>query len=395
MNPNLSAKRTYDLALAGIFGLILWLPSIIWLCSFEKTTTDRKHWVLAAFPELALGVGLGSLQNYNKQVENHFNQGFGGRNILNACNIRLKYQLFSDDMGPDVLRGTDGWYYYQGEDLVDDRLGFKRLSDQRLRDWQDLLEKRRDWLAARGIRYLVVIAPNKESVHSEHLPRWLRQPSTTRLDRFLVYMRLHSTVEILDLRPVLRTAGRFNPVYYQTDTHWNLMGGFVASEAIVAELHNQLPEMRPLEQGDFEIKQKRGPAGDLSRLSKVSALIEANTFTFEPKQSLPMLNFCVQGTNVMDNQQFTVIPFPVIDTVTTANERATSQIMVFGDSFIIGLVPFLGYHFGQVDFFWKDTLDKEFIRKNQPSIVVNEIVERHFNRGNPVFHLLTEASDAN
>jgi len=62
---------------------------------------------------------------------------------------------------------------------------------------------------------------------------------------------LHSTVEVLDLRPVLRKAGEREPVFYKIDTHWNLMGGFIAYEAVLSKLSGQIPGLVPVAPTNF------------------------------------------------------------------------------------------------------------------------------------------------
>ena len=82
--------------------------------------------------------------------------------------------------------------------------GVNQFAAQDLEDWKALLEHRRDWLALRGIKYIFIVAPDKDSIYPEYLPDWMTKVrSHTKLDQFFDYMHLHSTVEVLDLRPTL------------------------------------------------------------------------------------------------------------------------------------------------------------------------------------------------
>ena len=48
------------------------------------------------------------------------------------------------------------------------------------------------------------------------------------------YLRKHSDVEIVDLRPALRAARHLGDVYYVHDTHWNDRGARLAIANLAA-----------------------------------------------------------------------------------------------------------------------------------------------------------------
>ena len=382
MNPVSQIQKKANLVLVVAFALILMLPAISSLFASKKTNKIDEHRLLAGFPEIGIGTSASALQNYFRQLENYFNDHFGCRQSLILCHLAIEHCLSQTEMGPKVLAGRDGWLYYLAESMIDNRLGNTRFTLPQLTAWQVLLEKRRDWLAAQGIKYLFVIAPNKESVYTEFLPDWLQRSSGTKLDQFVDYMRLHSTVEILDLRPALREARKLSPVYYQTDTHWNLMGALAADDAIALKMSNQIPGLKLIDRGNFQIQQKSGTGGDLARLAGEPALIDENIFTFTPK-SFIQLEFQSSGTNMVDGRQFGTIPVPKM-AITALNSRLFSHAIVFGDSFTIGLAPFLGCHFGKVTILEQDNFNPEIILHDQPSFVISEILERSLYSASPL-----------
>ena len=59
----------------------------------------------------------------------------------------------------------------------------------------DDLVARRDWLAERGIKYLVVVAPNKNTVYPEMLPGGFEKATDdSQLDQLLRYIKKNSIV---------------------------------------------------------------------------------------------------------------------------------------------------------------------------------------------------------
>jgi len=264
--------------------------------------------------------------------------------------------------------------------MVEHFLGIAKFTESQLQLWQKLFEKRRDWLAARGIKYLVVIPPDKHNIYPEELPAWLQSavPANreTKLDQFLAYMKKNSTVEILDLRQPLLAAKKIAPTYLQNDTHWNLFGGFVASREIVKQLSGDFPDLIPLRLEDFAWMNEPAVGGDMSRMLGLQPA-EKNYFVFRPGPGLPML-----ATN--ENRAYkSNWGTKLVVSVDNASDKR-HRLVVFNDSFGIALYNFLGYRFSRAVF---EGDDHEFcqplILSNGADVVINEIVEKNFNVMDP------------
>jgi alginate O-acetyltransferase complex protein AlgJ len=368
-----------DTVLVGVFVLILLLPAI---CSFSQVSKNksideqRRSAALPGFSRDGLILLL-----LGKDLKRYYDDHFGGREFFIACQLKIERALFPE-AGPGYIIGRDGWFFSTRDKMIDNFLGYTKLPLRQLKAQQHELEERRDKLAARGIKYFVVIAPEKESVYPDYLPGWLK-PSTTRTDQFVEYMRLHSTVEILDLRPVLRKAREHDSVFYKTDTHWNLMGAFVAYQAILSKLSNQIPGLAPLAATNFDIQRTYGTGGNLARSAGQLALVEDNMYSFTPKRQVPEQKFHVFG---YDNNQskdcqfddwspFGEMPVGGLVSLTTTNSQLTTQAVIFGDSFAFALTPFLGCHFGEVVTFCHQPFDPGAIIAYQPVLVIEENVE--------------------
>jgi alginate O-acetyltransferase complex protein AlgJ len=375
MSPAPHIKKKLDVILAGVFALMLSLPAVCSLCQVPQYKSIDEHRHFADFP--GFSSDLFFLQLYGKDLEKYYDDHFKGRELLIACRLKIERVLFPE-VGAGPIIGRDGWFFQPGKITVDNFLGNTKLPLRRLKAQQVKLEEHRDLLAAQGIKYLVVIAPNKESVYPDYLPEWLKS-STTKTDQFVQYMRLHSTVEILDLRPVLRKARGPDPLFYKTDTHWNLMGAFIASEAIISKLSGQIPGLMPIAASDFEIQRMKGTGGNLARLAGDLALVENNMYAFKPKSQVPELKFYYLVTNQFNWSRFGTLPIPEPGILTTTNSRLATQAIIFGDSFAFELTPFLGCNFGKVTAF-NQLFNLSCVDQNKPVLVIEEGVEYLFNR---------------
>src|SRR5262249_21747021 len=139
---------------------------------------------------------------------------------------------------------------------------------EQLACWGRMFQARHDWLAQRGIPYVVLIAPDKQTVYPEHLPHSLkrRTESNSHLDQLLAYLRAHTTVQVLDVRAAMHEAKARERLYDYTDSHWNGRGAYVAYDGLIEALSPQFPGMRPVPRSDFDNAVGVAPGGDCARL---------------------------------------------------------------------------------------------------------------------------------
>ena len=381
MNSLPHIKRRLDRVLACAFVVMLSMPAIYWLCGFNKIKFIDEYRVFAEFPGFNSDATL--LQLFGKDLEKYYDDHFGGRELLIACHLKIERFLFPEMTG-GIIIGRDGWLYSQGQNMVDEFVGASKLTLRQLKSRKVELEDRRNELAARGIKYLFVISPNKESVYPEYLPDWLQQCSTaTKTDQFVDYMRLHSTVEMLDLRPVLQKAREPAPAFYKTDDHWNLMGASIACEAIISKLSSPFPGLAPAYPTDAALMRTNGTGGDTARFAGMLTLIDDNFYAFRPGTQMLTQKY-YSPTNQINPLQFETLPITEYTFMTTTNSRQTGCAVIFGDSYTFELAPFLGRHFGKVCVIRKK-FNFEDIDKIKPDFVIDEKVERwlhaSFHRG--------------
>ncbi len=336
--------RSGDFLLIGMFFLLIFAPICDSVFHIDRTPFASENRLLSSRPRYSAAKGL---KQYFQDVETYANDHFGFRNYLVRLNNKVRYSFFADQNSGNVIIGKDDWLFFAGDGMVDHYRGTKRFNEKQLETWRLLLERRQNWLAQKGIKYLFVIAPDKQTIYPEHLPDWLKRGEETKLDQFLAYMKQHSTISILDLRTTLQEARKLAPTYYNTDTHWNYYGGFVATR----EIMEKSSLSRPLELDWFEQEHKRVPGGDLVKLLglDLNDIPEANYVTFSTR------------TN----------------SAVSTNEPGAA--VVFHDSFAEGLRPFLQYHFGKVAYSAHYELDPTLIEEQRPSVVISEIVERYLN----------------
>jgi hypothetical protein len=375
-----SRRARADWVLIAAFLVLLWMPTLDNFFNLDHSRQPGENRLPASFPKWQ-GAGLDGAQKYIVGLDDYFSDHFGFRKQLIRWFQNWKIGLFHDRSVYKVLIGPNHWLFLGEQMMVEHYLGTMKFTPQQLQTWQRVLEKRRDWLAARGVKYLFVLAPDKQDIYPEELPAWLRNAAPTnretKLDQFLKYMKEHSTVEVLDLRPPLLAAKKIAPTYLQNDTHWNRFGGFVACQEVVKTLMKQFPDVPPLRLEDFTWTNAPATGGDLARMLGSDAP-EGNFFSFNPKPSVITPNVreatnCYSAWDLHKRSFISENPAPLLETA-----------VVFHDSFGVAWQPFLGHSLKRIIFMSDNReFNTRVILGNRPRIVVNEILERYFNTQSP------------
>lgn len=147
------------------------------------------------------------------------------------------------DAGDQAFVGPDGWWFYRpGLQYLTRRPPGGSIDREIAGPLRAILDFR-DQLAARGIQLLAVPAPNKESIHPEHLARGIDPPVVPPLAEstraLLAELRAHQ-VPVLDLFELFGTEKQENPAaaptYLRQDSHWSPHGLQLAARAAADRL---------------------------------------------------------------------------------------------------------------------------------------------------------------
>jgi alginate O-acetyltransferase complex protein AlgJ len=189
----------------------------------------------AAWPPMAM---LASPSKFGAAFSQAFADRFGTRSAFIVGQHWALVDIFRVSPVDKVMIGRDGWLFWLGEDtrsLDRNYRGTRPIPDSEATAFVAEVKRRREYLQARGIAYLVTVVPEKFTIYPEYLPQWVTPGNDpTLLARTMDLLKQDGSVPYVDLRPLLRDAkGGPQPIYYLTDSHWNLAGAGVAYVAIM------------------------------------------------------------------------------------------------------------------------------------------------------------------
>lgn len=363
-------RRVTEVLLVTGFVVAITLPLADILVGLDPTPVLTEKRRLAPPPPLRPGEMVSV--SYIGALESWWNDNFGFRRALVRQYSRILLALGVSPTKSIVL-GKAGWLFFADDDALASYRALHPFTAEELEVWRRRMERRRDWLADRGIRFLVVVAPSKETIYPEFMPDALnRVRPTTRMNQLAAHLSAHSTVDVLDLSAPLRRGKARSILYLRTDTHWNDRGALLVSQEIVGRLGEWFPRMRPLPESAFAPLTHEGWSGDLV------AMLSLESRLSEPRLELRPLHARLARPAGVD-------PPPAeawrTASATEIADPALPRAVMFHDSFGVSLRPFLSEHFARIVYSsgsgdWRRNFDAALVERERPHVVIQEIAER-------------------
>ncbi|NSW51164.1 MAG: hypothetical protein HPY85_01500 [Anaerolineae bacterium] len=358
---------------------------------------DKKHtFHYIAFSTaiilLTLGLFLINIPSLQNQVRNEGRSGIdillrlpgsfraavesnaGLRDFFIRTKHEFQYRVLREKRYPIVLGGKDGWLYYTGERNMDDYQNAFPISDDELMQIYSNLESINRRLSIHDKLFLVVIAPNRETIYPDYLPSGTAQVGDNdRLDALMAYMeKMGGKTKILDLRDELLAARQDNPLlYFKTDTHWNQLGAFVAYQEICKAIQSSegFEDFTCRRAEDYTIEYIPY-SGDMVKLMPTHQVITELIPNFLPNFNSPVIQDPPPPYG-RDRIEWVYTRIP------EGQSPNPYTLVSFRDSFSMDLVPFLREDFEEATFEWNFHYNQDLINEKDPDIVIIEVVERY------------------
>jgi alginate O-acetyltransferase complex protein AlgJ len=293
---------------------------------------------------------------------------FGFRSALIRLNALVMYKGFGVSPSPLVRVGPDGWLCYAADYTLEDYRSAVAFKTGELEAWKRTLEKQRDWLARRGIRFLLVLACDKHVVYPESMPRSIvRHRRPYRLDELAEYLQANWTLKVVNLRDALQAARSTGRLYHRTDTHWNDLGAYVGYREMLLEITPWFPAVRPLPITAFDTTTHETPGLDLAMMMGLEDRIPEQNIMLEPRQERLAQTVFPRAPDEDFNDATRIMEIP---------GSSLPRLVMFRDSFASALVPFLAEHFRRSVFVWRYEFDAALIEREKPDVVVLEVAGR-------------------
>jgi alginate O-acetyltransferase complex protein AlgJ len=372
----LSLKKISEWSVIVTFLLAISLPFALTLFVKSQNESQTENRRLDGFPVMQID-SIGDLRDFFKKYKGYFDDHFGFRETL--VDIRSHIMALGFGISPltKVIFGKNQWLFYDGgtkSNVINKYyLGVDPFTPEQLSQMAAKLTAYQQWLAQRHIRYYLVIPPDKETIYPEYLPGYLQHPlNESRLDQFIQYLRSHTSISVIDLRPTLLAHKKSGILYLKTDTHWNPVGAFYGYRKIMETIHQQFPQTPLLTFKDFT-RGTEAFSGDLARMIDLPNIYQEHY----PSLSLthPCGRIIALPAYAKPDELPALKPFASV-----CNNPHLPKAVILRDSFTIAMIPELGEDFRRIVFNWSYKFPYQMIEKEHPDLVIQEILERqiHF-----------------
>lgn len=338
-------KKVFSILYIALALLLCLTPSLGLLVFGESGAAAKQR--LAPRPELRErdgSVNLSVLSDSADWLADHF----AFRQELVSLWGRLNTELLRSSPEEQVILGREGWLYFA--ETLPDYCG-QSLSDEELAAAAARLAELQAECEARGARFLLAVAPDKNSLYPQYMPA--------------AYPENHADGNWEKLRPLLDEAGvtyvdlfALPLPYYRTDTHWTAEGAAMAADKLLAALGRESAYAA----GDFLAEREASP-GDLYEMLYPARPAREETTVYTGELRFETLNDPKGGSAI---------------TIRTQG-AGTGSLYCWRDSFGIALYPYLADAFAQACFSRSadytlpegdyDVLILEIVERNIPSLV--------------------------
>ena len=369
-------------AFAVVFVFVLWVPLVLFALGLRHDSGEAEKRELADWPALSLG----DMDGFFTGGGDYFDDRFPFRARLIAGHSFLRHYVFGV-ASEQVMVGKDHWLFFRGNEVFEDYLGQKRMSEAELDAWFAYFEERQRSLEEKGIDYLLVIVPGKVEVESEKLPATIAAGRReTRLDQIIERIEGGSELNVLNLKPdLLEWKASDGEMFWPYDTHWNGTARLKATRVIADRVKEMLPEIDvDLITGSLETysDERLCDLIDMLGLRGRWGDYQLNMMRWDVPESLVRSESVAEGMDV-----WTQVPAEMSPVVTENPEGAGRLLFVTDSFFRAGGVPLEKMDEMPMSFAWKrfvglwmwisvGELDW-IVEEEKPDLVIEQRVERY------------------
>jgi hypothetical protein len=351
----------------GIFLLIISFPLLF--LDTESVLSEKENKVFAAFPQIVTQDGrIDTVQiaGFPRLLDTYIGDRFGFRNTLVAFAGTLNSAAKKINGG--AVLGKDNWLFLaeKGKSSnINDFFKMNLFSETEVKTFIENIEKRREWCEANNIKFIFLIAPNKHNVYPEYYP-FERPGGITRTEQIMAALpeNLKDTV-IYPLESLLQRKTGQIPLYFETDTHWNMAGAQRVYEILFDRMKRMFAQTN-FPEIEFVSEVKYDSSGDIVPYMGLSSY---------GKRTIPLMRPAEDWKRYYFYKKKEGRAGVITENIDSSLPRA----IIFRDSFFTALEPFTSTLFSSAEYNWRHFTceDAEYILQSKPDILVWEILEKY------------------
>ncbi len=231
-----------------IFSLIIFIPIVTF--NFTPNTSsqiDNRMLTENPFSKESLASGTDLTEN----IENYVNDRIGFRDEMILGYTILNDKLFGKMVHPSYTYGKDGYVFGEGLTTTNTYSDFHE-------SFADMVKEIQDYCTLRDVPFLFVLNPAKPAVLSEFIPDGINYDRSW-VDQFLSALEEREVRYVDNTQTLREQTVRGEVVFNQKydANHWNDLGAYYGTNAILSALQNDFPKVELNHLEDFTVSQIR------------------------------------------------------------------------------------------------------------------------------------------
>lgn len=373
---NIDKNSIPQIVFIAVFCILLVLP-VLFMNLKKNQTSEYENKMLEEWPEFEFS------EDFMKSVYNYVNDRIGFRESSIAIYTEANNALFGSMVNPLFMWGEEGHIYYKDKDYI---AAFQRLNTDKeyIDSMVGFLEKTKDYLASKDIKFLYFVCPDKKTIYPEYFPKTVH--ANDEKESVLEYLdkrMSETTVEYIDPKIYLEAA-KSNAVLYNKlydVTHWNDRGAFIGHTLIDEKIQQWFDDVPPLEEDDFDLETVH-----VDTLDNAKFAIDEDVPLYSLKDDLSG-DYTELLKPSMECSTDTFYTHHINESV--ENNR---RLLVFTDSYFQSYQKFYDNRFKEVYFVHRQNTDyvQYFVNLTFPDMVIFETAERSISSEMPIMSDFTD-----
>lgn len=347
-------NKTVNIIIIIVFLLIIFLPQLLfWIFGNNEDVSNTENRVLKSKPKFELS----NIVDYPKQFDDYYNDHLPFRNNLRKYWSLINYKLFNTSIDSSVIIGKDGWLFYRGDNTIEKLTASQKYTEDEKENILNTLKNNINKFKEQNIKTYVMIAPDKENIYSEKLPKSIKKTENTATEELISYVEENSNINVVYPKENLLNVKDKYQLYRKYDTHWNTIGALIGTVSLQKEINNNF---------DYDVNNIEFEKTDEIDKRDLSTFINLQDELFENKINIK---------NFYDNIEYKENKTDVYEEY-ISNSQNNQTVMFIGDSFRTNMKPTFSKLYKRVVYLHRDKYTYDLIEKIKPDIVVIEAVER-------------------
>lgn len=292
------------------------------------------------------------------------------RGKISKTDSVITYFIDGEIMSSQVLLGTNNWLFYKSitdSDPIADYEGTNLHSADELNYILAAALTTQEELEKQGIQFVILVAPNKENVYSDFMPKEYIKASKTRTDIMVEFLQENGVNISYPKRELLNNNNL--QLYFKYDTHWNQLGAYIGVQSALAQFKIYIPNINQQTISSTPLANNYRYCGvdDLANMIRLRDLVFNDDVEYQINGTIKTYWALIEAENDKGEVSHFV----------NNSAKTNRTVLLVGDSFRTSMLPELQTIFTNVYVVHRSAYTSELINEVAPDYLIAEYVERY------------------